>query len=214
MVLERGKYDKKLMKLAKLRDIASFKALVEKLLKLTGDEPEQQLVILKAACINAARLKLWFDGYTLASQFVKTSEHKDPQVICILAECAVHCSQIDHFDEIEFIVTSYLRRSGVEASLDDIDVAELQAIKAIPSLPQATRPKKRKHKPLYPKGFDPEKPGPPADPERWLPKNQRTKQPKKPKKSSTGFQGSASGSAAPAISTAQLEPSKERKRRK
>ena len=214
MVSQPGKYDKKLMKLCKLRDIASFKALVEKLLQLTGDDAVQQRLILKAACINAARLKLWFDGYTLASQFVKTSTHSDPQVIRVLAECAVKSSQLEHFDEIEFLVTSYLRKSGVEASLDDVDISALQAIQAIPSLPQVNKLKKRKHKPLYPKGFDPEKPGPPADPERWLPKNQRTKQARKPKKSSSGFQGSATGSAAPAVSTAQLEPSKERRRRK
>jgi hypothetical protein len=31
----------------------------------------------------------------------------------------------------------------------------------------------RKRKPLYPKGFDPDNPGPPPDPERWLPKHER-----------------------------------------
>eukprot|EP00392_Amoebophrya_sp_AT5.2_P000442 g443.t1 len=34
--------------------------------------------------------------------------------------------------------------------------------------------KKRKRKPRYPKGFDPANPGPPPDPERWLPKQQRS----------------------------------------
>lgn len=34
--------------------------------------------------------------------------------------------------------------------------------------------KKRKRKPKLPKGFDPENPGPPPDPERWLPKWQRS----------------------------------------
>ena len=36
------------------------------------------------------------------------------------------------------------------------------------------RRKKRKRKPRYPKGFDPENPGPPPDPERWLPKHERS----------------------------------------
>lgn len=31
----------------------------------------------------------------------------------------------------------------------------------------------RNRKPRYPKGFDPENPGPPPDPERWLPKYER-----------------------------------------
>ncbi|XP_008799956.2 signal recognition particle subunit SRP72 [Phoenix dactylifera] len=36
------------------------------------------------------------------------------------------------------------------------------------------RAKKRKRKPRYPKGFDPANPGPPPDPERWLPKRERS----------------------------------------
>ncbi|GLJ44232.1 hypothetical protein SUGI_0923960 [Cryptomeria japonica] len=34
--------------------------------------------------------------------------------------------------------------------------------------------RKRKRKPRYPKGFDPTNPGPPPDPERWLPKRERS----------------------------------------
>ncbi|KAA8533261.1 hypothetical protein F0562_033206 [Nyssa sinensis] len=34
--------------------------------------------------------------------------------------------------------------------------------------------KKRKRKPRYPKRFDPANPGPPPDPERWLPKRERS----------------------------------------
>lgn len=34
--------------------------------------------------------------------------------------------------------------------------------------------KKRKRKPKYPKGFDPANPGPPPDPERWLPRRERS----------------------------------------
>ncbi|KAL9269583.1 Signal recognition particle subunit SRP72-like protein [Drosera capensis] len=34
--------------------------------------------------------------------------------------------------------------------------------------------KKRKRKPRYPKGFDPANPGPPPDPERWLPRRERS----------------------------------------
>jgi signal recognition particle subunit SRP72 len=41
--------------------------------------------------------------------------------------------------------------------------------------------KKIKRRVRYPKGFDPENPGPPPDPERWLPKHQRSKYRKKGK---------------------------------
>merc|ERR1719188_2630939 len=38
---------------------------------------------------------------------------------------------------------------------------------------KAKAKRRRKRKPRYPKGFDPENPGPPPDPERWLPKRER-----------------------------------------
>ncbi|CAM6103196.1 unnamed protein product [Calypogeia fissa] len=58
--------------------------------------------------------------------------------------------------------------------------------------------KKRKRKPLYPKNFDPANPGPPPDPERWLPKRERSSfKPKKKDKRAQhqqirGAQGSIS----------------------
>lgn len=51
--------------------------------------------------------------------------------------------------------------------------------------------KKRKRKPLYPKGFDPANPGPPPDPERWLPKRERSSfRPKKKDKRNVQIRGS------------------------
>eukprot|EP00884_Botryococcus_braunii_P009741 jgi/Botrbrau1/18769/Bobra.0386s0088.1 len=44
---------------------------------------------------------------------------------------------------------------------------------------EAAPRKRRKHKKLLPKNFDPENPGPPPDPERWLPKWQRSDYKKK-----------------------------------
>ena len=65
---------------------------------------------------------------------------------------------------------------------------------------KAKRKRPRKKKPLYPKGFDPANPGatPLPDPERWLPKRERStyRKSKKEKRSgiSRGNQGSATGS--------------------
>lgn len=51
-------------------------------------------------------------------------------------------------------------------------------------------PKKRKHtKVRYPKDFDPKAPGPPPDPERWLPKWQRSKFKKLAKKKGIYIKG-------------------------
>jgi signal recognition particle subunit SRP72 len=50
--------------------------------------------------------------------------------------------------------------------------------------------RKRKRKPLYPKGFDPANPGPPPDPERWLPKRERSSfRPKKKDKKNAQIRG-------------------------
>ena len=50
-------------------------------------------------------------------------------------------------------------------------------------------PRKRTHKTRYPKNFDPENPGPPPDPERWLPKWQRSRYKKLAKKKGMYIKG-------------------------
>ncbi|KAG2322154.1 hypothetical protein Bca52824_015367 [Brassica carinata] len=51
--------------------------------------------------------------------------------------------------------------------------------------------KKRKRKPKYPKGFDPANPGPPPDPERWLPRRERSSyRPKRKDKRAAQIRGS------------------------
>ena len=47
---------------------------------------------------------------------------------------------------------------------------------------EPVKKKKKKRKIRYPKGFDPENPGPPPDPERWLPKHERAEFKKRMKK--------------------------------
>lgn len=56
---------------------------------------------------------------------------------------------------------------------------------------KAKSKKKRKRKPRYPKGFDPANPGPPPDPERWLPKRERSSyRPKRKDKRAAQVRGS------------------------
>lgn len=71
-------------------------------------------------------------------------------------------------------------------------------------VPSERQPRKRhrsRKKPHYPKGFDPANPGPPPDPERWLPKRERSNyRPRKKDKRgglSRGPQGSTAGQARP-----------------
>lgn len=54
--------------------------------------------------------------------------------------------------------------------------------------------RKRKRKPRYPKNFDPENPGPPPDPERWLKKNQRSEFLKRMSKRNKALQRGPQGS--------------------
>jgi len=85
--------------------------------------------------------------------------------------------------------------------------------------------KKRKRKPRYPKGFDPENPGRGPDPERWLPKMERAKNRKLAKKKGLGrgTQGVSTGqetvqtfhkSVAPAPSESIPKPKKAHKKRR
>ncbi|PON71620.1 Signal recognition particle, SRP72 subunit [Trema orientale] len=56
---------------------------------------------------------------------------------------------------------------------------------------KAKAKKKRKRKPKYPKGFDPANPGPPPDPERWLPRRERSSyRPKRKDKRAAQIRGS------------------------
>lgn len=74
--------------------------------------------------------------------------------------------------------------------------------------------KKRKRKPKYPKGFDPANPGPAPDPERWLPKRERSSyRPKRKDKRAAqirGSQGAVAKEAANSGNTKSNQPSNAR----
>jgi len=68
-------------------------------------------------------------------------------------------------------VESLEKTSGAKP-MDSSHLAKLDATQEIKE--KAKSKKKRKRKPRYPKGFDPANPGPPPDPERWLPRRERS----------------------------------------
>jgi hypothetical protein len=151
----------------------------------------------------------------LSSQFLSNPSNKDPKVVQALTLAVVSSEAADQFDQTESLMNTYLKALGVNGALDDIDTTEYLTARSVPALTSISKPRGRRHKPLYPKGFNPEKPGSLPDPERWLPKNQRTRQAKKTKKGTSGFQGGApAGEVTKTVSTAQAEISKERSRRK
>ncbi|KAJ9540423.1 hypothetical protein OSB04_026929 [Centaurea solstitialis] len=68
--------------------------------------------------------------------------------------------------------------------------------------------KKRKRKPRYPKGFDPANPGPAPDPERWLPKRERSSfRPKRKDKRAAQIRGSQGAVAKEAANTGNTKSS-------
>merc|ERR1711953_695857 len=86
---------------------------------------------------------------------------------------------------------------------------------------EAKKKRKRKRKIRYPKGFDPENPGPPPDPERWLPKRERTEYKKRMRKRDKALARGPQGSMPTADdafrkqgpSTAQIEVTSDDKSR-
>lgn len=101
---------------------------------------------------------------------------------------------------------SYEKQLKPLAGLKEIDVDGLEKTSGakhvengpIAGIPEAYEQKnkektkkKRKRKPKYPKGFDPANPGPPPDPERWLPKRERSSyRPKRKDKRAAQIRGS------------------------
>uniref|UniRef100_A0A7N1A7R8 Signal recognition particle subunit SRP72 n=1 Tax=Kalanchoe fedtschenkoi TaxID=63787 RepID=A0A7N1A7R8_KALFE len=98
---------------------------------------------------------------------------------------------------------SYAKKLKPLPGLKSVDVDSLEKTSGAKHveirIPEATEEskakdknkKKRKRKPRYPKGFDPANPGPPPDPERWLPKRERsTYRPKRKDKRAAQVRGS------------------------
>eukprot|EP01024_Parvocaulis_polyphysoides_P034560 TRINITY_DN3060_c0_g1_i1.p2 TRINITY_DN3060_c0_g1~~TRINITY_DN3060_c0_g1_i1.p2 ORF type:complete len:279 (-),score=49.43 TRINITY_DN3060_c0_g1_i1:322-1158(-) len=87
----------------------------------------------------------------------------------------VESTELDVFEEQIDVDLDYLENNlgnvGIGSGRKRVQAGEEGGVK-----------KRRKRKPRYPKGFDPENPGPMPDPERWLPKWQRSDYKKKNKR--------------------------------
>ena len=124
-------------------------------------------------------------------EYVQLDENawEDPKILALLPRCVACCDPSkSHIFETKFPMIGTMLSSG------DVDGLESQggallgknhvSVTAIAGTAdeQRKRKKKRKRKVRYPQGFDPENPGPPPDPERWLPKWQRAENKKLRKK--------------------------------
>lgn len=159
----------------------------------TGKENEEEQMLASVLRI-AARLAMQLNDKAFAAEVFKLYLEKidgsDVEALCGLVQ-ALASTDVDSAEE-------YAQRLTVP-QYDHLDAEELE-MAAIPKMgaphkkretakeeaedgsKEATentkagkikKMKKRTRKPLYPKGYDPENPGPPPDPERWLPKRER-----------------------------------------
>lgn len=77
--------------------------------------------------------------------------------------------------------------SGAAPAEDGSVRSKIQTAETQGQVAAKEAPKKRKKKIRYPKNYDPENPGPPPDPERWLPKHERSDYKKKMSKRNKGL---------------------------
>ncbi|KAL1528528.1 hypothetical protein AB1Y20_009871 [Prymnesium parvum] len=198
--------------------VATLVALHERLGDIDGaaagfeghDDPQ----ILRAAAAFFARHRRW-EAAAAAHEKLLAADPRDMQS---LAGLVIATSYIDsalaneHYARLEMMCPPQAEDESM------LDVEELERC-ALPRTgrraggavdrkrqgeeegagARSKKKRKRKKPPIYPKGFDPENPGPPPDPERWLPKRERStyRQRKKDKRAglSRGPQGLATGAA-------------------
>ncbi|KAL1172382.1 hypothetical protein V6Z11_A05G344700 [Gossypium hirsutum] len=172
--------------LAKVPDIQHMPATVATLVALK----ERAGDINGAAAVLDSAIKWW-----------KTAMTEDDQLSVIMREAASF--KLRHGKEEE---AAHLYEELVKG-LKGADVDALEKTSGAKPVDGASRAglaeaqedgktkekpkKKRKRKPRYPKGFDPANPGPPPDPERWLPKRERSSyRPKRKDKRAAQVRGS------------------------
>mmetsp|Transcript_24013 Transcript_24013/g.55431 ORF Transcript_24013/g.55431 Transcript_24013/m.55431 type:complete len:411 (+) Transcript_24013:86-1318(+) len=181
-----------------------------------GEEGEETLaLVLQLASKAATDLKDSSFAAEVFKLYLSNIDGSDTATLCGLVAALVN-TDVEEAEE-------YAQRLQVPA-FDHLDPEELE-LAPIPKMsvlrkaeteqdaPEAKRKRNRKKKIRYPKNFDPEKPGPPPDPERWLPKKERTEYKKKMRKRDKTLRGASQGGAvsddaafrAKGPSTAQLD---------
>ncbi|KAL0905285.1 hypothetical protein M5K25_023694 [Dendrobium thyrsiflorum] len=78
--------------------------------------------------------------------------------------------QLRELRGLKGINVEVLEKTSGAKHVDGINVGKVEVVEEV----KKAKSKKRKRKPRYPKGFDPANPGPAPDPERWLPKRERS----------------------------------------
>lgn len=122
-----------------------------------------------------------------------------------------------HLDPEELEAVPIPKMGGPQKKKGDKEEDKAEVAEGDDAAAKAKAKRHRKRKPLYPKGFDPENPGPPPDPERWLPKRERAEFKKRMRKRDKNLARGPQGAMVTednafrkqGPSTAQIEVSKE-----
>lgn len=83
-------------------------------------------------------------------------------------------AELDALENTNIAITAGRRRAAEEPAVPVPASQKAAGAAAVEAAEGERKKRKRKRQPRYPKGFDPANPGPPPDPERWLPKWQRS----------------------------------------
>lgn len=159
-----------------------------------GDEDQTLASVLRIAARLALELKDRSFAAEVFKLYLENIDGSDTEALCGLVgalastdvdEAEQYAQRLqmpdyDHLDPEELEMSAIPKIGGFFKKRDAKDG---EAEGAENENKEKAKPKiKRKRKPRYPKGFDPENPGPLPDPERWLPKRERTEYKKKMKK--------------------------------
>ncbi|KAJ0095507.1 hypothetical protein Patl1_16851 [Pistacia atlantica] len=158
-------------------------------------EDNQLSVIMQEAASFKLRHGREEDAFHLYEELVKT--HGSVEALVGLVTTAAHVD-VDKAEAYEKKLKPLPGFKGVDVnSLEKtsgakhVEGAAHVAPEAHEEVRREKPKKKRKRKPRYPKGFDPANPGPPPDPERWLPRRERSSyRPKRKDKRAAQVRGS------------------------
>ncbi|KAL4193620.1 hypothetical protein AMTRI_Chr06g177680 [Amborella trichopoda] len=160
-----------------------------------ADVPKLELIVYAAASFKLKH-GLFVEAAKLYDEAVRRFGGVEALVGAVIA--AARAGQIEMAESFEHKlralssvdVDSLEKSSGAGVMGKPIEVASLSIEEEEKAKARAKR-RKRKRKPRYPKGFDPANPGPMPDPERWLPKRERSSyRPKRKDKRAAQVRGS------------------------
>ncbi|KAI7836263.1 hypothetical protein COHA_009853 [Chlorella ohadii] len=134
----------------------------------------------QAAATLSSALQHWRADPDVLSKYAGLAAVCDPAAAAELGAqlpraSGMSAAELDSLENTNIAITAGRRRPADEPAVPvPASQKAAGAAEAVAAAEGERKKRKRKRQPRYPKGFDPANPGPPPDPERWLPKWQRS----------------------------------------